>query len=88
MRKLAIGLMAVTGVAIAAPAAAQTVTYRTPPVVVAPGYSSYRVMPQPPAKVYRYNNGDYAYTKSTYPNGCRVTTIRDEGEVTVESNCY
>jgi hypothetical protein len=88
MRKLAIGLMAAAGVALAVPAAAQTVVYRTAPVVMAPGYGSYQVVPQPPAKVYRYDNGDYAYTKATYPNGCRVTTIRDYGKVTVESNCY
>jgi hypothetical protein len=90
MRKLAIGMLAAAGVAIAAPAAAQVV-YETAPaqIVVTPSYGTYGyVVPQAPSHVYSYNNGDYGYTKYSYPGGCRVTIIRDYGQVTAERNCY
>jgi len=90
MRKLAVGLLAAAGLALAVPATAQVV-YQTAPaqVVVTPSYGSYSyVVPQAPTNVYTYSNGDYGYTKYSYPGGCRVTTIREYGQVMVERNCY
>ncbi|MEJ2375165.1 MAG: hypothetical protein P8Y53_15870 [Pseudolabrys sp.] len=83
MRKLAIGLLAAAGVALAAPAGAQVVYQSVPAasgVVVAPSAGAYAyVVPQAPTEVYNYSNGDYSYNTYTYANGCHVTTIRDYG---------
>ena len=96
MRKLAIGLLAAVGVALAAPAGAQVVYQSVPTtsgVVVAPGAGTYVAQPYayvapPPTNVYSYSNGDYSYNNYTYANGCHVTTIRDYGDVTSYRNCY
>jgi hypothetical protein len=89
MRKLAIGIMAAAGVALAGPAGAQVV-YETVPAatVVAPAPTYTYVVPPAPMNVYTYSNGGYSYSNYTYANGCHVTAIRDYGQVTVERNCY